>query len=187
MKILLKEDVEHLGFAGEVRNVAPGYGRNYLLPKNLAVKATPATLKQAESWRRKADTRRAEMRAEYEALSARIKEAVLTFTARAGENGRLYGSITTSQITDELNAKLGTAIDRRRVGEEALRQLGTHNIVVRLSGDFRPKFKVVIESEDGTPAPEAEHTAPEAEEAAPEAEAVEEAPVAEEEANPESE
>ncbi len=148
MKVLLKEDVEHLGFAGEVHKVAPGYGRNYLIPKNLAVKANSSAMKQAAAWRKKAETRRAEIRAEYEALSARIKEVTLTFTARAGENGRLYGSVTTAQITDKLNETLGTEVDRRRVGEEALRQLGSHSIVVRLSGDFQPHFNVIIESEE---------------------------------------
>lgn len=149
MQVLLKEDVENLGLAGEVHKVAPGFGRNYLIPKNLAIIATPKTLKQAEAWRKKADTRRAEIRAEYEALAAKISGLTLTFTARAGENGRLYGSITTAQITDKMNETLGTEIDRRKVGEEPLRQLGSHQVVVRLSGDFHPELTVMIESEDG--------------------------------------
>ena len=147
MKVLLKEDVYNLGTAGEVHTVAPGYGRNYLIPKNLAVKATPSTLKQAEVWRRKAEARRNELKAEYEALSARISEVTLHFEARAGENGRLYGSVTTAQVTDHLNELLGTEIDRRKVGDEALRQLGTHKVVVRLSGDFQPELTVIIKPE----------------------------------------
>ena len=153
MKVLLKEDVENLGYAGEVYTVADGYGRNFLIPKGMAVVASPSVLKQAEVWRKKAEARRAELRAEHEALSARIEETTLTFTARAGNTGKLYGSITTSQLTDDLNEALGTTIDRRKVGIEPLRQLGSHQVVVRLSAEFQPNVTVVIESEDGEPMP----------------------------------
>ena len=113
-------------------------------------------MKQAEVWRKRAEARRAELHAEYEALSAKIKEVALTFTARAGETGKLYGSITTSQIADELNELLGTEIDRRKVGVEPLRQLGEHQVVVRLSGEFQPELTVLIESEEGLAAVEME-------------------------------
>ena len=149
MEVLLKQDVQNIGLAGEVHSVADGYGRNFLLPQGLAVMASPSMMKQAEVWRKKAEARRAELRAEYEALSARIEGVRLTFTARAGETGKLYGSITTSQIADDLNEALGTDIDRRKVGVEPLRQLGEHKVVVRLSGDFQPELTVVIENEDG--------------------------------------
>ena len=153
MEVLLKQDVQNIGLAGEVHSVADGYGRNFLLPQGLAVMASPSMMKQAEVWRKKAEARRAELRAEYEALSARIEGVRLTFTARAGETGKLYGSITTSQIADDLNEALGTDIDRRKVGVEPLRQLGEHKIVVRLSGDFQPELTVVIENEDGETEP----------------------------------
>ncbi len=149
MRVLLKEDVYNLGYAGEVYKVADGYGRNYLIPQGMAVVATPSMMKQAEAWRKKAEAHRAEQRAEFEALAAQIMGVRLVFTARAGEMGKLYGSITTSQIADALNEELGTEIDRRKVGVEPLRQLGDHNVVVRLSGEFQPKMIVVIESEDG--------------------------------------
>ncbi|HIE55521.1 MAG TPA: 50S ribosomal protein L9 [Chromatiaceae bacterium] len=149
MRVLLKEDVDNLGYAGEVYKVADGYGRNYLIPKGMAVVATPSMMKQAEAWRKKAEARRAEQRAEFEALAAQIEGVRLVFTARAGDSGKLYGSITTSQIADALNEELGTEIDRRKVGVEPLRQLGEHNVVVRLSGEFQPEMTVVIESEDG--------------------------------------
>ena len=151
MKVLLKEDVDNLGYAGEVYNVADGYGRNYLIPKGLAVLASPSVMKQAAVWRKRAEARREELRAEYEALSAKIDEATLKYTARAGDTGKLYGSITTSQITDDLNELLGTEIDRRKVGNEPLRQLGEHKVIIRLSADFQPHVLVVIEPEDGSP------------------------------------
>ncbi|MCA9900705.1 MAG: 50S ribosomal protein L9 [Ardenticatenaceae bacterium] len=153
MKVLLKEDIENIGLAGEVHKVSDGYGRNFLLPQGLAVVASQGMMKQAEGWRKKAEARRAELRAEYQALATKIEEVRLTFTARAGETGKLYGSITTSHIADELNEALGTEIDRRKVGVEPLRQLGEHKVVVRLSGDFQPEFTVVIANEDGETTP----------------------------------
>jgi large subunit ribosomal protein L9 len=149
MKVLLKEDVENLGYAGEVYKVADGYGRNYLIPKGMAVVANPNVMKQAEAWRKKAEARRAELQAEHEALSVTIEATTLTFTARAGNTGKLFGSVTTAQITDSLNETIGTEIDRRKVGTEPLRQLGEHKVVVRLSSEFHPHVTVIIESEDG--------------------------------------
>lgn len=151
MKVLLKQDVDNLGYAGEVHTVANGYGRNYLLPQGLAVKATPNEMKQAEVWSKRAAARRAELRAEYETLSAQINDLTLTFTAKAGDTGKLYGSITTAQIADAMNEALGTEVDRRKVGAEPLRQLGEHQVVVRLSGDFQPELTVVIHPEGGLP------------------------------------
>ncbi|NCF65428.1 MAG: 50S ribosomal protein L9 [Chloroflexi bacterium] len=153
MKVLLKEDVENLGYAGEVCKVAGGYGRNYLIPKGMAVLASPNVMKQAEVWRKRAEVRRAEIRAEHESLSVSIEQTTLTFTARAGDTGKLYGSVTTAQITDTLNETLGTEIDRRKVGTDPLRQLGEHKVVVRLSSEFQPHVTVVIESEDGQVSP----------------------------------
>lgn len=147
MKVLLREDVDNIGYAGEVHKVADGYGRNYLIPRGLAVKATPSVLKEAEAWRKKAEARRAELRAEYQALSERIEATTLTFAALAGESGKLYGSVTTAQVTDALNEALGTDIDRRKVGDEPLRRLGSHEVLVRLAREFQPRVTVVIEPE----------------------------------------
>jgi len=148
MKVLLKEDVENLGLAGEVYDVANGYGRNYLIPQGYAVKASPGVMNQAEIWRNKAEARRAEIRAEYEALAAKIGEVTLNYTARASETGKLFGSVTTAQIADDLNKELSTEIDRRKVGVEPLRQLGEHKVVVRLNADIQPEITVIIESEE---------------------------------------
>jgi large subunit ribosomal protein L9 len=151
MKVLLKEDVDNLGYAGEVHTVADGYGRNFLLPKGLAVKATPDVMKQAEAWRKRAEARRAELRAEHDLLSEKIRAVTLTFTARAGDTGKLYGSITTAQIAQKLNEVLGTEIDRHKVGGEPLRQLGEHQVPVRLSADHHPEFLVVVQAEGVQP------------------------------------
>jgi len=148
MKVLLKEDVENLGLAGEVYDVANGYGRNYLVPKGFAVKASPGVMNQAELWRKKAEARRAEIHAEFEALAEKIVAVTLNYTARASETGKLFGSVTTAQIADDLNEELGTEIDRRKVGVEPLRQLGEHKVVVRLSAEIQPELTVIIESEE---------------------------------------
>lgn len=154
MKVLLREDIDNLGFAGEVHEVSPGYGRNFLIPQGLAVLATPGRMKQAEVWRKKAEARRAQIRAEYQELSEKISGVTLTFRARASESGKLFGSVTTTQIADALNEELGTEIDRRDVGVEPLRRLGSHQVVVRLSGDFQPELTVIIEPEEIVEAPE---------------------------------
>src|SRR5690606_36393703 len=96
--------------------------------------------------------RRAELRAEYDVLSERIRAVSLSFTARAGDNGKLYGSITTHQIADKLNEALGTEIDRRKVGTEPLRQVGEYLVPVRLSGDHHPEFRVIILQEGASAA-----------------------------------
>lgn len=144
MKVLLKEDVDNLGYAGEVTTVADGYGRNYLIPRGLAVKATPGVLNSAKAWREKAALRTAELKKEHKALSERIQQTTLNFTARAGETGKLYGSITTADIVEQLNERLGTDIERRSIVSDPLRQLGEHHITVRLSRDFQPMVRVFV-------------------------------------------
>ena len=145
MKVLLKEDVDNLGYAGEVMSVADGYGRNYLIPRGMAVKASPNVLRAAEKWRDRAAVRMSELQKEHEALSARIVETKLVFVARAGETGKLYGSVTTAEVVDQLNDRLGSEIDRRQIVGGPLRQLGEHKVTVRLSRDFQPQVTVTIE------------------------------------------
>ena len=147
MKVLLKEDVSNLGYAGEVMDVANGYGRNYLIPQGMAIKATPGALSSAKAWRERAKIRLTELRKEHEALSTRISEVNLIFYAKAGETGKLYGSVTTNDVVDALNAELGTSVDRRSIVGEPLRQLGDHQVTVRLSRDYQPQVMVTIHPE----------------------------------------
>lgn len=167
MKVLLKEDVDNLGYAGEVMDVADGYGRNFLIPQELAVKATKSVLKQAGAWRERAAARMVELQKEHEELAARISDVGLEFTARAGETGKLYGSITTADVIEQLNEALGTDIDRRKVVGGPLRQLGEHDVTIRLSRDFQPQVKVTInqfEEEEEVEEEEVEEVAETAEE-----------------------
>ena len=149
MKVLLKEDVDKLGYAGEIHNVADGYGRNFLLPRGLAVLATEGVLKQAAAWRARAEARRAERRAEYEGLTDKINGMHLVFRARAGESGRLYGSVTMIDVAERLNEELGTEIDRRKFDSQPLRDLGEHRITIHLDRDFHPQLVVHVHPEGG--------------------------------------
>ncbi|MBK9052577.1 MAG: 50S ribosomal protein L9 [Chloroflexi bacterium] len=160
MKVLLKEDVEKLGYAGEVHAVADGYGRNFLIPRGLAVKATDQAMNQAKNWRDRASARRAQIKAQHDELSRRISETTVHFVAKAGETGKLYGSVTMNDVVEKLNAKLGTTLDRRLVEGDPIRQLGTHHIVVRLSGDYQPQMTVVIQSTEEAAAAAAAVAAP---------------------------
>jgi large subunit ribosomal protein L9 len=173
MKVLLIKDVYKLGHTGDIKKVADGYGRNYLLPQGLAVLATPGALKSVEKIRAKAAVTRAALNQEMGGLAQLVEGVELVFTSKAGETGKLYGSITSQMIADELNKKLGTQIDRRQVEIEPIRNLGEHPAHIRLTIDLTPKVSVVVYREGE--APEPAKTAP-----APAAEApVVEAPVAE--------
>ncbi len=156
MKVLLLKDVYKLGRAGDVKRVADGYGRNYLLPQGLAVLATPGALKQAEGIRERAAAQRAVLNQEMSGVAERVKDLVLAFPARAGETGKLYGSITTQMIADEINKRLGTEITRRQVDSEPLRNLGTHTVRIRLTVDLVPEIQVIVHREGETPVLESE-------------------------------
>lgn len=180
MEILLKEDVETLGYAGEVHKVAPGYARNYLIPRGYAVKATSGVMKAATAWRNRAEARRAQLRAEYDALVAQLNGVSVEFTAKAGEQGKLYGSITTASIADAVEAKLGIELDRRKIEGGALRQVGEHKVPIVLSGKHRAEVTVHIHAE-GSDEEEAEEAVETVEPTGETAEAVETAEPTDEE------
>ena len=167
MKIILTRDVPNLGQAGDARDVTAGYARNYLIPKGLAVKATAGALKEFEH-RRTAEARREErLAAHAEALAQRLSSLTLTFEAKTGEKGRLYGSITTADIAEALEREVGEKFDRRKhVLFEPIRQVGEHVVPVRLAADMIAEVKVVVKPEgrelpEATPAEPIEEPAPE--------------------------
>lgn len=152
MKVLLLKDVYKLGRAGDVKKVADGFGRNYLLPQGLAVLASAGAIKQAESIRTRATSQRAALNQEMGGVAERIKGLVIGFPARAGETGKLYGSITTQMIADEISRKTSTTIDRRQIECEPIRTLGDHKCLVRLTVDLTPEVRVIVHREGETPA-----------------------------------
>ena len=148
MEILLKKNVEGLGEAGQVRKVKPGYARNFLIPRGLALPATPGLRKQADQIKQAADRRRQREQAAARGLAQRINAAVLTFRARAGEGGRLYGSVTSAMLAEALSAIVGEEIDRRRIRlEHTLREVGEHPVTIHLAQDVDATFKVMLEPE----------------------------------------
>jgi large subunit ribosomal protein L9 len=147
MKVMLIKDVYKLGRAGDVKRVADGYGRNYLLPQGLAVLATPGALKQVERIRGQAEIRRTEQNEELKGLAGEIEGVVLTFTAKAGETGKLYGSITTQNVADALQEKVRYEIKRHQIDMQPIRSLGEFTANVRLTMDLVPEIKVIVHRE----------------------------------------
>ena len=151
MKVLLLEDVYKLGRAGDVKKVADGYGRNYLLPHGLAVLATSGALQQVEKIRTQASAKRTVLNQEMSGVADQLKDVVLTFPVRAGETGKLYGSITSQMIADALQTKSGVQLDRRQVDVQPIRTLGEHKVHIRLTMDLIPEIKVVVHREGESP------------------------------------
>lgn len=150
MKVLLTKDVYKLGRAGDVKRVADGYGRNFLIPQGLAVLATPGALSQAKHIRAQADARRAVMNNEMAGVADILSKLVVAFPAKAGETGKLYGSITPAMISDSIKRKTGFEANRRQMDFEPIRTLGTHKIRVRLTIDLIPEVTVIVHREGDT-------------------------------------
>lgn len=151
MKVLLTQDVEKLGHAGEIKEVSGGYGRNYLLPKGFAVLATRGQVKQAEERAAAQNKRNQAVRRDAEALAARINGQTLRFTVRVGELGRLYGSVTNSDIAEKLQETSGIEVDRRRIDlEDPIRRIGIYPVSIHLVSGVTAVINVVVEGEEGS-------------------------------------
>lgn len=151
MKVLLLKDVFKLGRAGDVKRVANGYGRNYLIPQGLAVVATPGALKQVERIKTTATIQRDALNEELGDVAEQLAGMVLKFSARASETGKLYGSISTQMIADSLSQKTGVEINKRQVFSQPLRSLGEHAVQIRLTVDLVPEVKVIVNREGEEP------------------------------------
>jgi large subunit ribosomal protein L9 len=147
MKVLLIKDVYKLGHAGDVKKVADGYGRNYLLTQGLAVLATSGAIKQAERIRSTATIQRAALNNEMGAVADKIANVKLAFSSKAGETGKLYGSITHQMIVDALAQKTGAKIDRKQVEVDPIRNLGEHKAHIRLTVDLVPEITIIVHRE----------------------------------------
>jgi large subunit ribosomal protein L9 len=150
MKVLLIQDVDNVGYAGDVKSVADGYGRNFLMPQKLAVLATPGALKQADTIRKTAEKRRAREKADAEAIANQVVNLELVFERRAGETGKLYGSVTSADISEAIKAKTEIDIDKRKVVlHEPIRILGSQEVTIRLMIDVATTVKVTVLPEGG--------------------------------------
>src|SRR3990172_5925094 len=133
MRVILTQNVPTLGHVGDLCNVAAGYGRNYLIPQGLAMQATPGALRQVDDMKRTEKRRQDLLRGAMTDFGKRIARLHLKFTARVGETGRLYGSITAAQIAEAVEAELGEALDRRKILlDGAIRTLGEHVVPIHL-------------------------------------------------------
>ena len=148
MKVIFVKDVAGSGDVGDVKDVARGYGRNYLIPRGLAVEASAGAMKQAESRIRQEKERKEQEARKLEILAERLQGQELHFKARVGTEDKLFGSITAAQIAEVLSSTVDTPIDKRHVVlERPLREAGSHDVLIKLSGKAEATVTVVIEPE----------------------------------------
>jgi large subunit ribosomal protein L9 len=150
VKVILRQDLENLGAAGEVVSVKPGYARNYLLPRGYAYEATASAVRQIAEEKRRSEQRAKRDYLEARRRSSQLEGVSLTFHANAGEESKLFGSITTADITDRLNEQgLDFEVDRRQIMlDEPIKALGVYSVPIRLHADVRTEIKVwVIKAE----------------------------------------
>jgi large subunit ribosomal protein L9 len=177
MKVLLVKDVYKLGHAGDIKKVADGFGRNFLIPQGFAVLATEGAMKQIQKIKAQAEIRRASQNNELKGLADQIKEVTLTFSAKAGDTGKLYGSITTQDIATALTEQVRFEVKRQQVDIQPIRALGEFTAHIRLTMDLVPEIKIIVHREGeiaGAPEEPAEAEKPKRSRKAKEEAAVEE-------------
>jgi large subunit ribosomal protein L9 len=153
MKVILKQDVENVGRKGDILNVAAGYGRNFLLPRKLALEVTPSNMKMVEVERKSLKKKVEQERVSFQGLIERLNQVSLSFARKAGEKDHIFGSVSASDIKDALD-KLGFDIDKKRIVlDEPLKRLGNYAIPVKVYHDDKAEIKVaVVKEEDETAA-----------------------------------
>ena len=148
MKVVLLQNVAGLGTVGEVKEVAEGYGRNFLLPKGLAERATPDLMKRAEDMRRAEERRQLLADAEMAVYAETFEGLEVTIKAKAGAQDRLYGAITNADIAEEVQRITGQDMDKRKIElDEPIHKLGEYDVVVRISKELTPRLKVIVVGE----------------------------------------
>lgn len=156
MKVLLIKDVYKLGRAGEVKKVAAGYGRNYLIPKGFAIPATAGSMQQADRIKVKATERRAKLNEELSDIAEVLTGKTLYFAVKAGETGHLYGSVGDDDIIDAIEGNYEIKLEKRQVETEPIRELGTYTVPIHFTMDLVPEITVVVHREGEIPGEEEE-------------------------------
>ena len=151
MQVILLQDLYKHGVAGEVVKVADGFARNFLIPRKMAVPATTSALRQTETIRQNVEARKAQYNNMLNDLARQIDGRELIFGRRAASTGKLFGSVTTQEIADELDRVTSVDINRRRISQQSLREVGTHQVAVRLGTEIAPSLKITIVPEDDLP------------------------------------
>ena len=144
MKIVLRADVANLGNKGDLVEVAPGYARNFLVPKGLAMAASPGVTKQAEAMRRSRQVRDRREKEGAEATARQLAAKRIEIKARSGEGGRLFGSVTSTDIAEAVEAQMGIKLDRRKLSVEPIKSLGTHEVPVRLHTEVEVPLTIEV-------------------------------------------
>jgi len=147
MKVLLLEDVYKLGRAGDVKKVAPGYARNYLMPQGLAVLATPGAVKQSGRIKKQGEVKRAKVNKELGGVAEQLAGKRFTFAAKASETRRLYGSINTQMIADVVSEEIGVTVLAKQIESQPLRMIGKYDVAVRLTVDLIPEIEIIVHRE----------------------------------------
>ena len=148
MKVILKQDVEKLGRRGDVVNVAPGFGRNYLLPRKMAIAVTPTNIKMIEIERQALKKKLEIERKSFQSLTQKLNQVSLTFTRRAGEKDVIFGSVSSGDVKEALDG-LGYDIDKKKILlDEPIKRLGNFSVPIKISHDDRAEIKVVVAREE---------------------------------------
>jgi large subunit ribosomal protein L9 len=149
MKVILQQSVEKLGEPGDIVEVASGYARNYLVPRGLAVGAQKGALKHAENLKRAHASRQSKEKVESEALAAKLIASKVTISARAGDEGKLFGSVTAADVAEAIASQADIQVDRKDVHlEEPIRSLGTHEVRIHLFAEVDPVLSVEVVAEE---------------------------------------
>ena len=145
MDVILRQAVEKLGQPGDVVKVSPGFARNYLLPRGIAYAATTGNLKRIEQEKARLQAAENERRGGAQEIATRLEAVSLTFSARVGEEGKLFGSVTASDIAEQLHAQGFEMIEKRQIDlHEPIKALGVYRVPVRLHVDVKPEIKVWV-------------------------------------------
>ncbi len=147
MKVLLLEDIYKLGRAGDVKKVAPGYARNYLMPQGLAILATPGAVKQSGRIKKQGEVKRAKVNQELGGVAEQLEGKRFAFAAKASETRRLYGSINAQMIAAVVSEDIGVTVEAKQIESQPLRMIGKHNVSVRLTIDLIPVIEIIVHRE----------------------------------------
>lgn len=148
INVVLTEDMNNLGKSGELVRVRPGYARNYLIPRGLAISATAENVARIEHEKKVVEARNVKLRGEAEGLAGKLASVKLTIERPVGEGDRLYGSVTSRDIEEAL-ATQGYSVDRRRIAMEPIKSLGTHTITIRLATSINATIEVTVTAKKG--------------------------------------
>ena len=149
MKVILKHDVENVGRKGEIVNISPGYGRNYLIPRKLALEVTSSNLKMIEIERQSLKKKVENERQSFQDLIRRLNEVTLTFSRKAGEKDMIFGSVSAADVKEALD-RLGFEVEKKKIGlDEPIRRLGNYTIPIKVFHDDKAALRVEVRKEEG--------------------------------------